>query len=178
MILNGIRFVVLMVLLFFAVYTDLTDGKIYNKLTIPAIVLGVLLNGLLGALQGEGISGLLSAVLGSGIGFAGFLVLFLLNAMGGGDIKLMAAVGAFVGYPGIFYVLYYSLLAGGILALSKAIWLGTLWKNLRNIYFFFFQLLILRSRPAHMGKESSQRLPFAVAVFAGCLWAAVLGNLP
>ena len=72
--------------------TDLRSRKIPNWLTYPAMIAGFaaqcVLNGWRGALAS--IEGLVL--------FGGFFLLFwLVNAMGAGDVKLAAALGAIVG---------------------------------------------------------------------------------
>src|SRR5690606_22083426 len=51
------------------------------------------------------------------IGFAVFLVFFLLGGMGGGDIKLMAAFGAIVGKSQIVNAAVWTAMVGGVIAL-------------------------------------------------------------
>ena len=47
-------------------------------------------------------TGSLHALGGAAVGFAVFLVFYLLGGMGGGDVKLMAGFGALLGLPGGF----------------------------------------------------------------------------
>ncbi len=73
-----------------AVITDLRTGKIYNNLTLPMIVLGLVMNVSLGEPL-TGIYGLLAAtVLHYG--------LWRLGVQKGGDAKLLMAVGATMGW--------------------------------------------------------------------------------
>ncbi len=105
----------------------LTDAREY---IIPdEFSLGGLVLGLAFALAG-GWPGLRSALIGAAVGF-GLLWLFgtagtwvgkragMLGgegqpdeAMGGGDIKMMAMVGAFLGWPGVFLTIFLGALAG------------------------------------------------------------------
>jgi leader peptidase (prepilin peptidase) / N-methyltransferase len=79
---------------------------------------GGLVIGLLFSLAG-GLSGLGTALLGAAVGF-GLLWLvgtvgtwvFKEDAMGGGDIKMMAMVGAFVGWQGVLLTIFLGALAG------------------------------------------------------------------
>jgi prepilin peptidase CpaA len=52
------------------------------------------------------------------IGFAVFLIFFLLGGMGGGDIKLMAAFGAILGNKQIVTAAVLAAMVGGLMALG------------------------------------------------------------
>ena len=78
-----------------ALYTDITQGKIYNWLTAPALGVGLLLNGVF-----YGTAGLLSSLGGIGIGLALFLLSAVLGRiLGGGDVKVLTALGRRVRKP-------------------------------------------------------------------------------
>ena len=96
-----------LLLLGVSAYWNLRYRKIPNWATLPAIVLGLGLNGLF-----LGWGGMKTSGLGFLVGFGALLVLFVLSWMGGGDVKLMAAVGALKGYPFVVSALLYSLVAG------------------------------------------------------------------
>jgi leader peptidase (prepilin peptidase) / N-methyltransferase len=95
----------------------ITDARHYlipDEFTVGGLVLGLLLS-----LPGGG-AGFLEAVIGAAVGFAllyGVAVagrwLFGQEAMGGGDIKMMAMVGSFVGWKGVLLTVF----AGAVLGL-------------------------------------------------------------
>ena len=58
------------------------------------------------------------------VGLLVFLPLFALRAMGGGDVKLLAAFGAWLGPALVFWVAVYGAIAGGLLALLLVLWRG------------------------------------------------------
>ncbi len=84
---------------------------------------GGLVIGLLFSLAG-GLPGLWTALIGAAVGFgllwlvgtAGTWV-FKEDAMGGGDIKMMAMVGAFVGWQGVLLTIFLGALAGSLVFL-------------------------------------------------------------
>ncbi len=88
----------------------ITDARAY---IIPdEFSLGGLVIGLLFALA-QGWSALWAALLGAAIGFAFLWIvaavgarIFKQDAMGGGDIKMMAMIGAFVGWQGMLLALF------------------------------------------------------------------------
>src|SRR5215472_15568341 len=97
---RGVEMVLLALLIAAALY-DVRYRRIPNWLTVLGVVLGFVINWLIGLPEG----GLLFAVEGLAVGFGVYLALYLIRAMGAGDVKLMAAVGALVGYQrwfGIF----------------------------------------------------------------------------
>ena len=94
----------------------ITDARHYiipDEFTFGGLAIGLLL-----ALRG-GTDGLLSALLGAIVGF-GLLYavavvgkwMFKEDAMGGGDIKMMAMVGAFVGWKGVLLTIFLGALFG------------------------------------------------------------------
>ena len=75
-----------------AAYLDLRDRRIPNWLTGTGVLVGLGSN-----YYQSGWPGLRNGLLGLSAAFALYALLFALRAMGGGDVKLMAAVGAFTG---------------------------------------------------------------------------------
>src|SRR5688572_12919367 len=75
-----------------AVVTDLRSRRISNRLTVPVMALGLAAGGLWG-----GWGGLANSVSGLLLGAALLLLPWVFGALGGGDLKLMAAVGALKG---------------------------------------------------------------------------------
>jgi prepilin peptidase CpaA len=55
------------------------------------------------------------------LGFIALLPMYVIGAMGAGDVKLMAMVGAFLGLQGTIWALLFTGAAGGIAALAFAL---------------------------------------------------------
>ena len=96
-----------------AAVTDLWKFKVYNLLTLPLLLSGLLYYALV-----RGLPGLEASALGALFGFLVLLPFYLLGGMGGGDVKLMAAVGAWLGLPLTFCVFIVSSLAAGAYAVA------------------------------------------------------------
>jgi prepilin peptidase CpaA len=66
----------------------------------------------------DGWMGAVHALAGAGLGFAVFLVFYLLGGMGGGDVKLMAGFGALLGAGRLIEAALWTAGVGGLLALG------------------------------------------------------------
>ena len=99
-----------------AVYTDTKQGIIPNKMTFPAVAVGIGANTALGGWDGLGF-----AAAGAALGFVLFLLPFLFGGMGAGDVKLLAALGAFIGPTAVLGTFFFSALLGGLIALAVLI---------------------------------------------------------
>lgn len=96
--------------------TDARHYLIPDEYTIGGLILGLLL-----ALR-SGLPGLWEALLGAGVGFGMLWLvawvgerLLRKEAMGGGDIKMMAMVGAFVGWKGVLLTVFGGSLLGTLI---------------------------------------------------------------
>jgi len=96
-----------------AAATDIWKFKVYNALTVP-----LLLGGLIYHTATAGWAGLATSTMGFLFGFAVLLIFYAMGGMGAGDVKLMAAIGAWLGMPMTFYVFIASALAGGVYAIA------------------------------------------------------------
>jgi prepilin peptidase CpaA len=110
--LNG----VLLFALGWAVVTDLRSRRISNRLTYPAAALGLAIH-----FASGGWGGLTTSAVGLLLGLGLLLLPFFLGAMGGGDVKLLAAIGALQGPQFVLLTAVYAGLAGGVLALGYLI---------------------------------------------------------
>ncbi|HXI39080.1 MAG TPA: A24 family peptidase [Bryobacteraceae bacterium] len=129
-----------------AVAEDLARRRISNWTSGAALVLGCVLHMAL-----EGWHGALAALLGALLGFAVFLIFYLLDGMGGGDVKLMAGFGSLLGPGAIFWAAWFTAVAGGLMAAGYAI------------------ALALHAR--RHGAPGRQAIPYAPAIVAG-VWLA------
>jgi leader peptidase (prepilin peptidase) / N-methyltransferase len=97
----------------------MTDAR--NYIIPDEFTWGGLALGLLFSLAG-GLPGLMHALLGAAVGFGLLWVVgtvgtwvFKEDAMGGGDIKMMAMVGSFLGWPGVLLTIFLGALAGSLI---------------------------------------------------------------
>jgi leader peptidase (prepilin peptidase)/N-methyltransferase len=96
--------------------TDARQYLIPDEFTLGGLVIGLLFA------VGGGWAGLGNAALGAGLGFGllwlvGYVGTLVLkeDAMGGGDIKMMAMVGAFLGWQGVLLTIFLGALFGTLI---------------------------------------------------------------
>jgi prepilin peptidase CpaA len=151
---------------------DLRHHRIPNWLTFSGIAAGLALNTAVFAVHGgwsHGLSaGLFPALAGGGIALLVFFVLGALGAMGMGDVKLMAAAGACLRWPLALGLMVFVVVAGGVLALGYALIRGKFRAVIRNVF-----RLATRDRK-HV---ELHRIPYGLAIFAGCAAAVAARHL-
>lgn len=166
----------LMLLLLMVMRQDIRGYRIPNKLVLVGVVLGVALNGLLPSGWGfnsviPGGLGWLGALKGFAVGLAILMPMYLLRAMGAGDVKLMGMVGAFLGAGDVLGVVLATFVAGGLIALVMVLWSRKLASFVQNIKLMLLggmvkmsmgHLPAVEEAPVSVGK-----LPYAVAIAAG-----------
>ncbi len=158
-----------------AAITDLWKYRVYNALTFPLMLGGLLYHTATGGLPGLG-----DSLLGLIFGFCSLIVFYCLGGMGAGDVKLMAAVGAWFGMPLTFYVFLASSLAAGAYAIGLLLLAG----GLREVWVGFYVLLLkLKTFGMHLREEQRieplvdradrrrRLIPFAAMLFLGVLAA-------
>lgn len=101
--------------LFFALFllilvVDLEHRRVLNVVVYPMACAGLILAVIRPELT------LSSALIGGLVGFASFLLLFLLRpgGLGAGDVKLAGLIGLLVGFPGISVALFVAIGLGGL----------------------------------------------------------------
>lgn len=114
-------------LLLLAAVVDWRQRRIPNWLT-----LGLLASGLARSLVWGGALPPTQALLGALAGFGLLLVLFVLGAVGGGDVKLLAGVGAWLGPYWVLQVFAAEAVIGLVIVLVQSIRQGRLRILLRN----------------------------------------------
>jgi prepilin peptidase CpaA len=158
-----------------AAVTDVWKFKVYNALTLPLLVSGLIYHAWYAELSGS--------LLGIMFGFAALVVLYIIGGMGAGDVKLMAAVGAWLGMPLTFYVFIASSLAAGVYAIGLVAWTGRVGETVVNLHIFWLRLasvgryLGADDRVESEVRRSDRRtriIPFgamvAIGIIATLLW--------
>ena len=156
----------LLVLLLAAAVYDVRYRRIPNWLTVGGVIVAVAMN----AVIGPPLAGLGFTLQGLAVAFTVYMVLYVLRAMGAGDVKLMAAVGAMVGWQrwlGIFFV---SAIIGGVMAMILILARKRVKSTFWNMSFILTELK--SGRPAYLGNEALDvRSPKALGLPHGAVIA-------
>jgi len=170
-VVHSLSIVILAGLLLLAAWQDIRSYRIPNLLVLLGAGGGVLLNTLLP--YDAGGLGFLSSVLGLCIGLISLLPLYLLRAMGAGDVKLMAMVGAFVGPAAMLSVTLYVLLAGGVLAIGLLLLRGRFVQVMDNLRLMLL-LKMAKSPDWRLPVDATvtqfhHKLPYGIAIASGTI---------
>jgi prepilin peptidase CpaA len=159
-----------------AIY-DVRSRRIPNFITLPAILLGLLLHGILGGWKELGTAAAAGLICG-----LVFLLFYLAGGMGAGDVKLITAAGCLTGLSLIGHLLMWTALAGGVMAAGIAVYrrqLMVTFRNLRRLAVHHQKAGLMPHPELNVGKELALRLPYALAIAAGCalsLWSPAVGR--
>lgn len=141
-----------------AIVDDLTRRQISNWIPVSAFAAGLLMQTWQAGWRGAG-----SALLGTVIGAAVFLIFYLLGGMGGGDVKLMAGFGAVLGVKQLLEASLWTAGCGGLMALG--------------VIAFSYLRRIWKGRHGDAGQPQpetrSETIPYAPAIAAG-VWLSLV----
>jgi prepilin peptidase CpaA len=158
-------------------WIDFRSRRLPNWLTVSGFFIGIGVNAAF-----WGWPGAKGALLGAGIPLLVLLPVVLLQGLGGGDWKLMAALGAILGRKEIYHVLLATIFVAGAIALVQMIWQKRFWITLKNLWelvrgFFVFGL---KPHPdINLNNAAASTLPFGVAAAAATLlcWGAIMTGI-
>jgi prepilin peptidase CpaA len=165
--------ILLLLLVITAAVFDIRTRRIPNWLTLTGIILGFALNAILQ--YPYPLTGVKHSGFGLLFAFAIYFVLYLIHAMGAGDVKLMAAIGAIIANPANWFLLFIvTALIGGLFALTLLLAKGRLRKTFGNVAFMLHELG--HARAPYMSREEldvqspkAVTLPHGFTIAVGCL---------
>jgi prepilin peptidase CpaA len=180
---RGIEAVLLALVLGAAVY-DVRYRRIPNWLTAGGILAGLVLNAIVKQGWPGGLGsvwpGVWFSLKGFLVAFGVYFVLYMLRAMGAGDVKLMGAVGALVGVADWFGIFIITAIVGGFMALILVVVKRRLKTTFWNMGFILNEMK--HARPAYAGKEEldvkspkSVGLPHGAVIAVGTLFFLAIG---
>ena len=170
--------IVLILLCMVTSITDVSCRKIPNwAVSIAALC------GLCGNFYWYGFAGFINSILGFLCAFVIYILLYLLQGRGAGDLKLMAAIGAITGFPNWFYLWIVSSIFGGVIVVGYLLLRGGLVRAVKNALFIIFELIRFRSpslsRPElAISNAKAVTIPHALVVAVGTFVYLWLTHLP
>ncbi|MDO9513860.1 MAG: A24 family peptidase [Elusimicrobiota bacterium] len=144
-------------------FTDLKYRKVYNVVTLPAVVLGIGFNFLY-----FGLPGLKNSIFGF---LAGFLILFIFFVWGGvgpGDVKFLAGAGALAGLETLVMGALYGAIIAGVYVVFFIIVKKDFKKTLDRLG-GFFRAVYLRQPPDMNLTGGGVKHPYALFLSIGLL---------
>jgi prepilin peptidase CpaA len=155
-------------LLIYAAMEDLRSRRIPNWLTFSLVLSGIAQS----FMPANTISPAF-ALAGFAVGFALPMALFLIGALGGGDVKLLAGVGAWFGPGVVFRVFLLAAIVGAIMVLVQALVQGRTRVLMRNTAVVAMNLAHVNDVGLDHARATGQScrsidrpLPYAVPVLA------------
>src|ERR1700691_3756048 len=161
--------ILLGILVAIAAIFDIRYRRIPNWLVLAGIIAGFAWN-----VYTSGLSGLLRASEGFGLGFILYFPLYLLRARGAGDVKLLAAVGAVTGPGNCFWIFLLTAILGGLIAVVLLLFRGRVRQTFFNVGWIIRDLLHLQA-PYRSNEEldvtsnKGLRLPHGAMIAVGAL---------
>lgn len=167
--------VILAALVIIAAITDIRSRTIPNWLVLGGMAVGFAVNPFL-----FGWAGLRTAGFGFALATGVYMFFYMIHAMGGGDLKLMAAVGSIVGAQNWFSIFILTSIIGGFVALIMLLVRGGFGRTFSNIGHILKEFAHLRSPHAtreevDIDSSKATSMPHGVAICLGTLlylWAS------
>ena len=147
------------------VIDDLRSRKVHNQVVLVGFVFG------LGCVMAtQGLSGLMVAGLSFMTALIAILPLYLLKAVGGGDVKLFIAVSVLLNWQQVLIALLGSLIWGSVFGVLQVVLKGEGKAFLHNLFAIFNR--------AKIPEAKKHKVPFTIALLFGFLtsfvWTGVL----
>ena len=150
-----------------ATLTDLFFGKIYNWITVPTAV-----GGILASYYFLGWAGVGQSLLGLAVGMLLYGWLFGLRVMGGGDVKLLMALGAWAGPEYTAEVALLGILIGGAFAFVMLMVTGRLPGFIRRLHKFILTVFIKELEVEMPKVDKAFTMPFGIPLSIASVWVA------
>ncbi|WP_337995166.1 A24 family peptidase [Paenibacillus qinlingensis] len=145
-----------------ALVIDVRHSKLPNKLTMCGTIFGLLFH-----TWSDGWDGLLFSLIGASTGFLIVLVLYVIGALGAGDVKLFGAIGAIMGVMFVIQTLVYAILWAGLIGLFLLLIQRKMRATGRKLVGWLFTILAFNKFETifELKQQKNIKFPFMYAVF-------------
>lgn len=144
-----------------AFVSDIRSMKIPNRLTVPVTLAGAAAH-----LASGGWEGIVFSAAGFAASFSILFLMYIIGAVGAGDVKLFGGIGAWTGFSFGLHVIIYSILYAGVIGIIILLLRRDGAKRLRTMVFNLFSFFKLGSLKL-VSQEKSLKFPFMLAVLPG-----------
>lgn len=148
--------------------------RIPNWLTYSAVLIGLTLRASLG-----GWRQLISAIAAVAIMFIFTNILYNLNSMGGGDVKLLTAMAAYVAMPHVFMLILCTSIAGGVIAVGFIIWKGQFRKRVATsitLVAHHFRGGFTQHPELNLENPDALKMPYGPAIALGSIAVLIISR--
>jgi prepilin peptidase CpaA len=165
---------IFIVFLLIACVFDFRYAILPNKLTVCGTIVGIVFHTWF-----NGWNGLYFALVGAVTGFFLIFILYLIGALGAGDVKLFAAIGAIMGVTFMLQTFVYAILCAGFIGLFLLLIQRQMRATGLKIAGWFISLLAYHRMETfvQMKQQKNMKFPFMYAVVPGvaAAWYYSLG---
>jgi prepilin peptidase CpaA len=162
-----------LLLLLGAIAMDLKDRRIWNGLICLGMVTGLCFR-----FWESGVTGLLEGVLHLLIPILLFFLLFLIRALGAGDIKLFSMIASIWNVRLLFWCMVSSFVIGAVIAMGKMLFCKNFFKRIH--YFFDYLNKVIHEGSLSVydspSKEENNFIHFSIPIGIGFLAAYLISN--
>ena len=164
----------------YAAWTDAAARLIPNRITYPAILLGLGIAGLASALLAMGYEtpafwlgspGIRESLLGFSVCAVIGIISLLTRGLGGGDVKLLGALGALLGLSAVLPVLFNTLIVAAVVGVVNLVLRGGLVAKMQVMAMNSLETLVTKRGLTNVYPFAKTEAPFGVSVLAALILA-------
>lgn len=143
---------------------DIQTGKISNRLIITGLILGFIRS-----LCVYGLKGSFYFLIQVSLPVLVFYLLFLMRALGAGDIKLFSVISSCTGLKGLIRIIFYSFLVGAAFSAAVIIRNKNLFSRIKYLSGYIQTVLLTKSIKRYDFKSDGKQncIHFSVAILIG-----------
>lgn len=159
-----LKYITLIEILFLAAWSDMKNKKVSNFLILLGIGFGFTFE-----VHENKLIGVWYFIRNISYPIIILYLLFLMHALGAGDIKLFSVISSFMGIKAVTICILISIFIGGFLSLIKIVKFRKEYK-LWEFYYYLKDLLILKKiKPYDLTRNSQNTICFTIPIFLSCL---------